>query len=106
MTDTVDPRDVRDMLTRGEAALVDVREPDAFAAGHPLGACNIPLAELVDRLGELPVGRHVITSCGGGTRATKAARQLCELGVDARVLKGGLRDWTGAGLPVGQDEDA
>lgn len=100
MTDTVDPRDVRDMLTRGEAVLVDVREPDAFAKGHPAGARNIPIGELEDRLDELPAGRQVITSCGGGTRGPKAAAQLRDLGVDARVVRGGLRGWTSSDLPV------
>ncbi len=103
MTDTVDPRDVRDMLTRGEAVLVDVREPDAFASGHAVGARNIPIGELADRLDELPDGRQVVTTCGGGTRGPKAAAQLRELGVDARVLRGGLRGWTGADLPVQTD---
>ena len=100
MTDSVDPRDAREKLTRGEAVLVDVREPDAFAKAHPAGAINIPIGELEARLGELPDDVEVVTSCGGGTRGPKAAAQLRALGVDARPLTGGLRGWTGAELPV------
>jgi rhodanese-related sulfurtransferase len=102
-SDPIEPLDAHAQLVNGEAVLVDVREPDAFQAAHPEGAINIPIGELADRLGELPEGVQVITSCGGGTRGPKAAAQLQELGIDARVVKGGLRGWTGAELPVATD---
>ncbi len=100
MTESVEPADVHDLINRGEAVLVDVRDAAAFATSHPQGAINIPIGELADRLDELPDGAQVITSCGGGTRGPKAAAQLGELGVEARVMKGGLRGWSGAGLAV------
>lgn len=100
MADHMDPIDARDLVDRHEAVLVDVRDADAFATAHPRGAINIPIGQLADRVAELPEGVRVITSCGGGTRGPRAAAQLTDLGIDARPLTGGLRGWSGAGLPV------
>ena len=103
MAESVEPTDARDLLASGDAVLVDVREPDAFAASHPAGARNVPIGELADRIAELPADATVLTSCGGGTRGPRAAALLRELGVDARPVRGGLRGWAGAGLPVDSD---
>ena len=97
---------LRDLVERGEAVLVDVRDPDAFEAAHATGARNIPIDELADRLGELPEGAQVLTSCGGGTRGPKAAALLRELGIDAKVMRGGLRGWRSAELPIEGDAEA
>src|SRR5436189_483114 len=41
-------------LRKGEVVLVDVRPMEEFERGHIKGARSIPLAELQDRLAELP----------------------------------------------------
>jgi rhodanese-related sulfurtransferase len=92
--------EVQAAIAAGSAVLVDVREPAAYAEGHPAGAINVPIGELEARLGELPEGVTVVTSCGGGTRGPRAAELVAGLGRDARVLHGGLRGWRAAGLPV------
>ncbi len=43
--------------------VVDVRTPDAYAAGHIVGAVNIPEAEVVQRQGELPKDKHIVLYC-------------------------------------------
>lgn len=43
--------------------VVDVRTPDAFAAGHITGSVNIPEAEIVQRQGELPKDKHIVLYC-------------------------------------------
>ena len=80
--------------------IIDVRDVDAHATDARPGATSIPIGELADRLGELPDGVQVLTACGGGTRGPGPRAQLRELGVDARVLRGGLRGWKIADLPV------
>ncbi len=40
--------------------ILDVRLRDEFDAGHLLGALNISLSELADRLAELPHAREVV----------------------------------------------
>ncbi len=55
--------------------VLDVRQADEFADSHIDGARNIPLHELVDRVGELPVG-EVWVHCASGYRASIAASIL------------------------------
>ena len=85
----------------GEAQLVDVREPDEWAEGHPPGAALIPLGELAARQGELDPARPVVTICRSGRRSLDAAEILLGEGFrDARSLTGGVIAWSDAGLPV------
>lgn len=98
---TIDPATARRRLEAGEAVLVDVREPDEWAAGHAPDAVHRPLGELDP--GEL-AGRSVITTCRGGGRGTRAAETLAAAGVDAVSLDGGLRAWSEQGGPIVRDD--
>jgi rhodanese-related sulfurtransferase len=50
---------------RGEAVLVDVRTPAAYAAGHIPGAVNVPAGEIEARAAEIRrMGRMPILYCG------------------------------------------
>jgi hypothetical protein len=50
---------------RGEAVIVDVRSPDAFAAGHIPGALNVPGSQVEARAAEIrKMGRLPILYCG------------------------------------------
>lgn len=81
--------------------VVDVRGAAEYAAGHLPGVPNIPLAELGDRLGEIPRERPVVLQCQGGTRSTIAAGVLQARGFpDVRSLAGGYRAWAADGRPV------
>jgi rhodanese-related sulfurtransferase len=72
-----------------DAVVVDVRDPDEFAAGHVPGAINLPLRELRRRHGELPRGRPLALCCGVGQRAYYATRFLAQRGHAAANLSGG-----------------
>lgn len=87
-------------LLDGGAVLLDVRENGEWNAGHAPQARHIPLGQLADRAGTLPVGRQVITVCRAGGRSAQAARILSGRGVDAISLSGGMIAWARAGLPV------
>ncbi len=76
-------------LDRGSALLLDVREPDEFAAGHIPNAVSIPLSQLRTRYRELPRDRSVYVYCGVGQRAYFAARFLRHHGFQAANLSGG-----------------
>jgi NADPH-dependent 2,4-dienoyl-CoA reductase/sulfur reductase-like enzyme/rhodanese-related sulfurtransferase len=76
-------------LGRTDALLVDVREPDEFAAGHIPNAVNLPLSQLRDRYAELPINRDVWICCGVGQRAYFASRFLAQHGYRSRNLSGG-----------------
>jgi len=79
----------------GEVVLVDVRPSEEFDAGHIEGARSIPIAELEDRLAELPADREVVAYCRGPfcAYAHAAVRQLRASGRSARRLEDGWPEW-------------
>jgi NADPH-dependent 2,4-dienoyl-CoA reductase/sulfur reductase-like enzyme/rhodanese-related sulfurtransferase len=76
-------------LGRTDALLVDVREPEEFAAGHIQNAVNLPLSELRSRYAELPKSRDLWLCCAVGQRAYYATRFLTQHGYRCRNLSGG-----------------
>jgi NADPH-dependent 2,4-dienoyl-CoA reductase/sulfur reductase-like enzyme/rhodanese-related sulfurtransferase len=76
-----------------DAALVDVREADEFAAGAVPGAVNVPLSRLRDAIDELPRDRELWLYCLSGKRSYDAARALDQLGFRVRMLSGGTETW-------------
>ncbi len=80
--------------------LLDVRQPDEFAAGHIAGAQLIPLGELPRRLSELPREREILCVCWSGSRSQAAAQQLIAAGFKVTNINGGMMAWQQAKLPV------
>jgi NADPH-dependent 2,4-dienoyl-CoA reductase/sulfur reductase-like enzyme/rhodanese-related sulfurtransferase len=78
-----------DMKDSG-AMLIDVREPQEFAAMHIPGAINLPLSQLRQRLAELPRDRELMLNCGVGQRSYYALRILVQNGFKVRNLSGGI----------------
>lgn len=91
--------DVPDPLPESLVVL-DVREDNEWAEGHLDGAVHIPLQQLPGRVDELPEGRQVLAMCHAGGRSAQATAYLCERGVDAVNLDGGIVAWERAGRPV------
>jgi glyoxylase-like metal-dependent hydrolase (beta-lactamase superfamily II)/rhodanese-related sulfurtransferase len=83
--------------------VLDVRESEAFAAGHIPGARNIPRGQLelrVDQAFPDPAIR-IVTYCELGKISTLAAATLRDMGFNRAVaLDGGMRAWKEAGYPV------
>ena len=97
----VDVTEAQRRLTSREALLIDVREPDEWAAGHVAGARHIPLADLPTRLSEIPRDQPVLLFCRSGNRSSKATAFLRGQGyAQATNVEGGIIAWQGAGLPV------
>lgn len=97
-------REMRD-LGPGEVTLLDVRTADEFALGTMLGAVNIPLDELRDRMDEVPHGRPVVVFCGVGLRGYLALNILRMNGFDdVRNLIGGLKLYRAAIAPLPEPE--
>jgi rhodanese-related sulfurtransferase len=94
----VEPRDASAKLS--DLHLLDVREPDEWAAGHIAGAQHIPLGQLRERLGEVPKGKTILAVCRSGSRSDSAARGLRTLGYTVENLDGGVTAWKRAGLPL------
>ena len=84
----------------GQVVLIDVRQPGEYAAGHVRTARLIPLHEVPDHVGELPVGEEVVVMCRSGARSALASEFLIENGVSALNLVGGILAWAEAGHEV------
>lgn len=81
-------------LNYGFYLLVDLRSPAEYAAGHLLGAVNIPFPELENWLGRLPRQRTIYFYDQTGERAAQAAQLLQREGfLAARAIAGGLVGW-------------
>lgn len=83
--------------------VLDVREPFEWAAGHAAAAVHIPLGDLSERVGEVPVGAPVYVICAAGGRSLQGAAFLERQGIDAVNVTGGMNAWQQAGLPVVSD---
>jgi rhodanese-related sulfurtransferase len=82
------------------AFLLDVRQLEEWAELRIDGAVLIPLAELGERIGEIPTDQPVIVVCRSGNRSGHATDALRAAGIDAVNLAGGMNAWTAAGLPT------
>jgi rhodanese-related sulfurtransferase len=82
------------------AVLVDVREPDEFAAGHVDGAVHVPLSEVPQRVGELPDAEPLYVMCRSGNRSGRAAAWLNAQGIESVNVAGGMLAWAAAGKPM------
>ncbi|OYV83817.1 MAG: hypothetical protein B7X04_02780 [Parcubacteria group bacterium 21-54-25] len=83
--------------------LIDVRTPEEFAAGHPAGARNIPLAELPAHVDKLTEHHEIYLICQSGGRSVIATNALHERGLTQAInVTGGFLDWQGKGLPTEQ----
>jgi rhodanese-related sulfurtransferase len=92
---------VADTASRaGDLRLVDVREPDEFAARHPAGAVNVPLTGLREALGRLP-DEPIAFTCRSGARSLRATQAAHAAGrSDVSNVTGGYIAWEKAGLPT------
>jgi len=95
----IDIATLRDRLDEG-APLIDVREPDEYEEARAPGARLIPLAEVPDRIDEIPADGTVYVICRSGGRSAKAVEHLRANGVDAVNVTGGTLAWIEAGNPV------
>ena len=95
------PRQVADLLNARRILLVDVREPDEYAAERIAGALLFPLSTLDAAALPPDESRAVVFQCGSGKRSAQAAQARLVAGAPrAAHLTGGIGAWRAAGFPV------
>lgn len=79
------------------AAVVDVRTPEEFEAGHLEGAVNVDYTadDFAEQVAELPTDVPYVVYCASGRRAVGAVEQMRELGFTDVVNGGGYDDLAG-----------
>jgi rhodanese-related sulfurtransferase len=97
--------DVHAAFEKGEVdfVLLDVRSPEAFAAGYVAGATNLPHRRIVDRnLSAYPPQTLFVVYCAGPhcNGADKAALRLARLGRSVKKMIGGIMGWRDEGFDL------
>ena len=85
-----------------DLAVVDVRRPAEWQAGHIAQAVSMPLHELAERAASLDRDRPVAAICAGGYRSSIATSVLERLGFRKVInVVGGMAAWNAAKYEVG-----
>ena len=90
-------------INREKAVVIDVCQPEEFAAGHVGGARSIPMSELEAKLPGAVKNKAtpLVMVCASGARARRAVAIARKLGYEkAEVLAGGMKGWRDANLPI------
>ena len=91
-------QELRARLEAGEGLVVlDVREPHEVAEAAIEGSVNIPLGQVVERVGEIDSSRPVAVICALGGRSARAIEALEAAGYPGELLNvsGGMEAWLG-----------
>jgi rhodanese-related sulfurtransferase len=101
-TEVIDREELLRRARAGQVTVLDVRPAEEYAAGHIPGAVSVPLADLPDRLADLPADTEIVAYCRGAycVLSYDAVRLLTSHGRTARRLADGVLEWTLADLPL------
>jgi rhodanese-related sulfurtransferase len=97
--------EVKQGLADGSIILIDVREPNEWAAGHIGGAVNMPLSTFDPAALPKDDGKKVVFSCNSGRRtlaALAAAHAAGRTDINAHY-EGSFQDWRNSGEPISRD---
>ena len=98
------PEQFAKTIADGSIALVDVRTPEEYAAGHLHGAANVDwkASDFMDRMNAFPKGTPIAVYCRSGRRSAEAAAKLSKAGYTVINMLGGYLAWTEDNRPVTQ----
>lgn len=80
--------------------VIDVRNPDEYAAGRVPGAVLMPLHTVPVRVQDIPRDRTVYLVCQSGGRSAQGTAWLAQQGYDVVNVLGGTQAWVMSGFPV------
>lgn len=101
LPDDLTAQQVQALREQGGVVIVDVRQPEEYAAGHIPEAILIPLGELSSRWNEVPQDQPVIFVCRSGNRSRQAFELARQQGLtQIHNLLGGMSDWAAQGYEV------
>lgn len=91
-----------DQARRGEIIVIDVRPRAEYQVAHLPFARSMPLAEIEQRLGELPPDKAIVAYCRGPfcLMSDEALRLLRRRGLQVQKMTDGVVEWQAAGLPL------
>jgi len=95
-------RSLMEKARRGDVVVIDVRPSPEYEEGHLPFARSLPLAELKQRLAELPSDRDIVAYCRGPfcMMSSEAVALLKKHGFRAQKIADGTPEWQAAGMPL------
>ncbi len=79
-----------------ETTLIDIRDPQAFSAGHIEGAIHISNDNVAEFVAQTDMGRPLIVCCYHGNSSQGAADFFSQQGfAETYSLEGGYAAWKG-----------
>lgn len=88
-------------MNHDDAVVIDLRDQEAFSAGHIINAIRIDPAESDKPKMAKYKAKPIILVCSSGNHSRTLAPKLKSNGfTDVMVLAGGLSAWQSAGLPI------
>lgn len=94
-----------DQARHGEVIVIDVRPWAEYQVAHLPFARSMPLAEIEQRLNELPRDKEIVAYCRGPfcLMSDEAVKLLAQHGFRIRKIADGVVEWQVAGLPLETD---
>ena len=97
---------IEELETQTEPFIVDIRTEDDYKRGSLQNAINIPMAQLKERMAQLPKDKTIYLLCHTGERSVDYVEMLDDAGYDAVNISGGYRSFLRKQLSLMvQDED-
>jgi rhodanese-related sulfurtransferase len=95
-------RELTALVNSEQGVVLDIRGQKDFAAGHIVGALNIPYEKIVGRMAELEKhkAKTLVVVDAMGQHAGAVCRDLKKAGFTAAKLSGGIASWRGDNLPL------
>lgn len=95
--DTISAEELDSYVDREDVIIIDLRDAEAYAAGHLKSAVNIPYGQ-VEECRKFPRKKMLILYCERGSSSLFAARTLMKMGYRVKSVVGGIRCYQGSNL--------
>ncbi len=96
----LEPGRARELIASEGGQVLDLRGDEEFAEDRIAGAIRAGGEDVDAVLGSLDENRPVVVVCEDGERSSGMAEELRERGLRAAAIKGGMKAWTGEGMPT------
>ncbi|MCG7491451.1 thiosulfate sulfurtransferase GlpE [Vibrio sp. Of14-4] len=97
----IDVLSAQALVEKGNARLVDIRDPQSFAVAHPPKAYHLTNETMVQFIDEVEFEQAILVMCYHGISSQGAAQYLINQGYEqVYSVDGGFEAWQRAQLPI------